>query len=82
MHEDFAVWLRILRLGIKAYGVNEPLLIYRISRNSKSGNKIKTVKMTYKVFRFIGINPIGSIYFMMRHVLASVGKYRRIFNDK
>jgi teichuronic acid biosynthesis glycosyltransferase TuaG len=79
MHEDYAVWLRILKLGITAYGVNEPLLIYRISRNSKSGNKIKTAKMTYKVFRFIGINPLGSAYFMMRHVLASIGKYKKIF---
>lgn len=79
MHEDYAVWLRILKLGVTAYGVNEPLLIYRISRNSKSGNKMKTVKMTYKVFRFIGINPIGSAYFMMRHVMASVGKYKKIF---
>jgi teichuronic acid biosynthesis glycosyltransferase TuaG len=81
MHEDYAVWLRILKLGVTAYGVNEPLLIYRISRNSKSGNKIKTVKMTYKVFRFVGINPIGSAYFMIRHVLASVGKYKGIFKD-
>ena len=78
MHEDYAVWLRILKLGVTAFGVNKPLLIYRISRNSKSGNKMKTVKMTYKVFRFIGINPIGSTYFMMRHVIASVGKYRKI----
>lgn len=81
MHEDYAVWLRILKLGVIAYGVNEPLLIYRISRNSKSGNKIKTIKMTYKVFRFIGINPIGSVYFMSRHVLASVDKYRKIFRN-
>lgn len=80
MHEDYAVWLRILKLGVTAFGVNEPLLIYRISRNSKSGNKMKTVKMTYKVFRFVGINPIGSAYFMIRHVLASVGKYKRIFS--
>lgn len=79
MHEDYAVWLRILKLGVTAYGVNEPLLVYRISRNSKSGNKMKTVKMTYKVFRFVGINPIGSAYFMMRHVVASVGKYKKIF---
>lgn len=79
MHEDYAVWLRILRLGVVAHGLNEPLLIYRISRDSKSGNKLKTVKMTYKVFRFIGINPVGSAYFMARHVLASVGKYRKIF---
>lgn len=82
MHEDYAVWLRILKLGIIAFGVNEPLLIYRISRNSKSGNKMKTVKMTYKVFRFVGINTIGSAYFMMRHVIASVGKYKRIFEEE
>ncbi|NLJ14732.1 MAG: glycosyltransferase family 2 protein, partial [Ignavibacteria bacterium] len=78
MHEDYAVWLRVLKLGVIAYGVNEPLLIYRISRNSKSGNKMKTVKMTYKVFRFVGINPIGSAYFMINHVLRSVAKYKKI----
>ncbi|NMA84098.1 MAG: glycosyltransferase [Epulopiscium sp.] len=78
MHEDYAVWLRILRLGVTAYSVNEPLLIYRISRNSKSGNKLKTIKMTYKVFRFIGINSVGSVYFMMQHVFRSVIKYKKI----
>ncbi|GAA0746447.1 glycosyltransferase family 2 protein [Clostridium oceanicum] len=82
MHEDYAVWLRILRTGVEAYGINEPLLIYRISRNSKSGNKIKTIKMTYKVFRFIGINPIGSFYFMLRHVMGSIKKYQRIKTNK
>ena len=80
MHEDYAAWLRILRLGINAFGINEPMLIYRISRHSKSGNKLKTVKMTYKVFRFIGINPIGSAYFMLRHIIGSLGKYKRIYN--
>ena len=79
MHEDYAVWLRILKLGVIAYGVNEPLLIYRISKNSKSGNKLKTVKRTYKVFRFVGIGPVGSAYFMMRHVFGSVVKYWDIF---
>lgn len=78
MHEDYAVWLRILRTGVYAYGINEPLLIYRISPNSKSGNKIKTIKMTYKVFRFIGMNPFGAAYFMCRHIIGSIKKYRRI----
>lgn len=78
MHEDFAVWLKILKLGVIAYGVNEPLLIYRISKSSKSGNKFKTIKMTYKVYRYIGINPIGSVYFMLRHVISSLKKYKRI----
>lgn len=78
MHEDYATWLRILRMGINAYGINEPLLIYRISKNSKSGNKFKTIKMTYKVFRTIGINPLGSVYFMIRHIIGSIKKYRNI----
>lgn len=80
MHEDYAVWLRVLKTGIGAYGLNEPLLIYRISQNSKSGNKIKTIRMTYQVFRFIGINPIGSFYYMLNHVLRSVKKYNKIKN--
>ena len=78
MHEDYAVWLRILKQGVRAYAVNEPLLIYRISRNSKSGNKFKTIEMTYKVFRFIGINPVGSVYFMIRHIIGSIIKYNKI----
>ncbi|PKM58429.1 MAG: glycosyltransferase family 2 protein [Firmicutes bacterium HGW-Firmicutes-3] len=81
IHEDYAAWLRILKLGVTAYGINEPLLIYRISKNSKSGNKLKTVKMTYKVFRFVGFNPVVSAYFMTRHVLNSVLKYNRIYSD-
>ncbi|SDL28405.1 Glycosyltransferase involved in cell wall bisynthesis [Clostridium cochlearium] len=78
MHEDYAVWLRVLKTGIYAYGINEPLLIYRISPNSKSGKKIKTIKMTYKVFRFIGMNSVGSAYFMFRHVIGSIMKYKDI----
>lgn len=78
IHEDYAVWLRVLKTGVTAFGINEPLLIYRISRNSKSGDKIRTIKMTYKVFRFVGINPIGSTYFMLRHIIGAVGKYMNI----
>lgn len=78
MHEDFAVWLRILKTGIFAHGINSSLLIYRVSRNSKSGNKLKTIRMTYKVFRFIGLNPIPSIYYMTNHLLRSFMKYRKI----
>lgn len=47
MHEDFAVWLGILKEGKKAYGVDEPLLTYRIAKSSKSGNKIKAAKMNW-----------------------------------
>ncbi|MBF0705383.1 glycosyltransferase family 2 protein [Alkalihalobacillus hwajinpoensis] len=78
IHEDYAVWLKVLKSNTVAHGINEPLLIYRISRKSKSGNKIKTIKMTYKVYRFIGINPISSLYYMVSHILGSIKKYKKI----
>lgn len=78
MHEDYAVWLRILKTGIDAYSVNEPLLIYRISSKSKSGNKLKTLKMTYKVFRFIELSRCKSVYFTISHVVRSINKYKKI----
>ena len=81
LHEDYVVWLKILKTGVCAYGVDEPLLIYRISRNSKSGNKFKTLSMTYKVFRFIDINPLSSAYYTTRHILGSIIKYKKIFGS-
>lgn len=53
MHEDFAIWLSILKEGKKAYGVDEPLLIYRIAKSSKSGNKIKAAKMNWNTYRYV-----------------------------
>lgn len=58
MHEDFAVWLGILKEGKKAYGVDEPLLTYRIAKSSKSGNKIKAAKMNWNTYRIHWLKPI------------------------
>ncbi len=47
MHEDFAIWLDT-KPEKKAYGIDEPLLIYRFMRKSKSGNKLIAAKMNWK----------------------------------
>lgn len=79
IHEDYATWLTILKdYDENAYGINEPLLIYRISKGSKSGNKIKTFRMTYKVYRFIGLNRIKSVYYLIHHIYNSIKKYNKI----
>lgn len=81
LHEDYIAWLKILKTGIIAYGINEPLLIYRIYKGSKSSNKRKSAIATYRVYRHIGINPISSVYFFIRYTLASVKKYRKIYKN-
>ena len=77
-HEDFGLWLRILKNETNAYGINEPLLIYRISSKSKSSNKIKSVKMTYKTYRYVGLNFISSIYYLFFYAINGLSKYKNI----
>ncbi|NJJ41638.1 glycosyltransferase family 2 protein [Paenibacillus apii] len=79
IHEDFGSWLRILKSEQFAYGLNEPLLIYRISKNSKSGNKLKSLCMAYRTYRYVGLSSIKSTYYICWYVIRGIRKYKRIF---
>lgn len=78
MHEDYAVWLQILKNGGKALGIDEPLLIYRISENSKSSNKKSAAYMTFKVYRFMGLNMIQALYYFSCYACKNIKKHYRI----
>lgn len=75
MHEDYAVWLQILKNGGHAYGVDEPLLIYRLSNQSKSSNKRKAAGMTFKVYRFVGLSYIQAFYYFCWYAMKNIKKY-------
>mgnify|MGYP004626126351 CR=1 FL=1 len=76
MHEDFAIWLQILRNGIKAYGINEPLLIYRLDDKSKSGNKLKAAMMNWNTYRYIGLNLFEAAYYEFWYAINGLCKYK------
>ncbi len=78
MHEDYAAWLTILRNTKCAYGVNEPLLIYRLSQNSKSSNRLKSAKMIYHSYRYVGYNPVIAMLLTFRYAFYSVSKRHKI----
>lgn len=78
MHEDFAIWLSILKEGRKAYGVDEPLLIYRVAKASKSGNKVKAAKMNWNTYRYVGLSPISAFYYECWYVVKGLQKYRNL----
>ena len=78
MHEDFAIWLSILKEGRKAYGVDEPLLIYRIAKSSKSGNKVKAAKMNWNTYRYVGLNPVLAFYYEGWYVVKGLLKYKNL----
>ena len=81
MHEDYAVWLQILRDGYYAYGINEPLLWYQLSNNSKSGDKKKAAVMTFKVYRFMGLNGLQIFYYLSFYIFKNLKKYFFIHNQ-
>ena len=47
--QDYATWLMLLRRIDKAWGINEPLVLYRISSNSLSSNKFKSIKQVFDI---------------------------------
>lgn len=78
LHEDFAMWLSILKTGIVAYGIDEPLLIVRRYASSKSGNKFKSAIMNWKTYRYMEINIISSAYYMCWYTIKGILKYRNL----
>lgn len=78
MHEDFACWLLILKTGRMAYGVKEPLLIYRLANKSKSSNKFKAAVMNWKTYRYIGLNLLKTSYNMLWYTVNGLLKYKNI----
>lgn len=76
MHEDFAAWLMILRDNrTAACGLDMPLLVYRVSRGSKSGNKLHAALMTFRVYRYVGLPIPYALYCWGWYVLRSLKKY-------
>lgn len=80
IHEDFAVWLKILKKGYVACGVDEQLLIYRLAKKSKSGNKLESAKMNWKTYRFCGLGFLAALYYEIWYTYNGIVKYHRIFN--
>lgn len=78
MHEDFAIWLGITKTGRIAYGIDEPLLIYRVASSSKSSNKVKAAKMNWNTYRYIGLRPLAAAYYMCWYTVRGLIKYRNL----
>lgn len=81
MHEDYYVWLKVVREYGVAYGINEPLLVYRLSANSKSSNRLKSAKMLYNSYKAVGYNLVVSFLLVSRYMVYSVKKRRNIYES-
>lgn len=74
-HEDYITWLQILRKYGRSSGIDKPYLQYRMSKDSKSGNKLKSAQMTFQVYRHMGYGMIKSCLCFCSYALHGIKKY-------
>ena len=78
-HEDFLLWLELMRDQKSACGVVDVLAEYRILCGSRSSNKLKTALGRWKIYRqYMKVPFFKSIKLIMQYAFLAVSKYRRI----
>lgn len=77
-HEDYLLWLSIIKTGHKAGGLNQDLARYRIVQNSRSANKLEMIAYRWKILTdFQGLNAFQAIKYLSLYGLTSLRKYAR-----
>lgn len=73
--QDYSTWLKLMRDGSKAYGINEPLVKYRVRKNSLSSNKIKSIVQVFDIqTKDEGINLFSAIINVVFFILHGFKK--------
>jgi len=78
VHEDYVAWLNILQNEKCAYGLDEPLLTYRLAYSSRSGNRLRSAKMIYNAYCHVGYGGVASLLLTLRYSIHSITKRLQI----
>jgi teichuronic acid biosynthesis glycosyltransferase TuaG len=74
-HEDYVMWLELLRNGKTAMGLPEVMVHYRTG--GRSANKLKAAENRWLIYRKAeNLKVLTSTYYMLRYFLAALKKYQ------
>ena len=74
-HEDYILWLRVLKAYGTAVGIDVPMLKCRLSAGGKSRNKLHSAKMQNGSYRCVGYGRIRAFYYMVFYTINGIRKY-------
>lgn len=75
-HEDYVLWLELLRIPVKAVGIQEPLASYRLHSDSRSAKKINAAKERWKIYReVLRLSFFRSCFSFLGYSIRGVIKY-------
>lgn len=78
-HEDYVLWLEMLRDGYTFVGVEDILVDYRYHVDSKAGNKIVSAKHRWRIYRdYLRFSKWKSGWYLCFYALMGLKKYFRL----
>lgn len=77
-HEDYVLWLSILKRGYIACNTNTVTALYRLRRQSVSSNKLKTLGWQWHIYiKVEHINPFKAVYLFICYACKAFQKLLR-----
>lgn len=74
-HEDYILWLDILKQGYVARNTNTVEALYRVRENSVSSNKLKTLSWQWDIYRNVEkIGLLRSSYYFLNYAYRAFKK--------
>jgi teichuronic acid biosynthesis glycosyltransferase TuaG len=72
-HEDYVTWLRILKQGHIAYGVQQDVARYRVTAASLSGDKRRAASWTWNIYRRVeGLSLLKSAWCFLHYTARAI----------
>jgi teichuronic acid biosynthesis glycosyltransferase TuaG len=77
-YDDFVCWLEILSTVKCAFGLNEPLVHYRLTPGSVSRNKVRSAFKVWRIYRDVeGLSFASSVFNFINYSANALFKYMR-----
>ena len=75
-HEDYVLWLELLKIPVKAVGIQEVLAEYRLHPHSRSAKKVNAAKERWKIYRkVLKLSFFRSCFSFLGYSIRGVIKY-------
>lgn len=82
-HEDYALWLKLLRNGCNMQGISKQLVRYRVIKGSRSYNKMKAAINRFRIYRKCECIPVfKSILLFVSYVVYGIMKHWHFKNNR
>ena len=74
-HEDYVMWLEVLRNGGLAINTNSVQALYRVRGNSVSSNKLKALNWQWNIYTKVeGISVLKSVWYFLNYACRAFVK--------